>query len=355
MNLKPSLYEHLKWDEDLQPILENLNDVELDESTLSRLIGKQRGGQLLVKWLHQKHRLSNEADLQPASFSERLFWKQFKSNPDNFVIISAENGVAGIKPSMEYIQYMIAKFAKKNKTYSPSGDSHLQYQAVAFTDDGKQIDPKLLQQKDDDSDEVTKNPDRFISTDPTVIKARMGKHSGKDTQNPDNVFNLLSEQIGALRTVWISGFENVKDGEPGAGSVERSKMQTRAGYKASPAVMPDYKAIQLLFAKIEPVLPRIVDQAARFVAGKIAAAGENPPPDLGKLKTRLDTIQSAIKTNDIMLDTEVSPYLRSALSAASGAAPGTPEYTEFANEMARGRAMDLRPLLDALRNSLIKA
>ncbi len=86
-----SILEQIKWDED---ILEAF----IEESSLSKLIGRQQGGQNLVRWLHKKHKLGNEAELVPAPFNERIFWKQFKSNPDDFIIVTAQNGVAGIKP-----------------------------------------------------------------------------------------------------------------------------------------------------------------------------------------------------------------------------------------------------------------
>lgn len=227
LELMPMQDVKAHYDQVMGTVTESIVDEELiDESTLSKLIGKQKGGQLLVQWLHRKHKLSNEAELVPASFNERIFWKQFKSNPDDFVIISGSGGVAGIKPSIEYIQYMQQKFAAKKKVYNPSGDANLQYQAIAFTDSGEKIDPALLQAAPKDGEEP--DYDKFRSVDPTVIKARMGLHHGRDSQNPDNVFNLIAEQIGGIRTVWISGFENAKDAGPGKGSVERDKIAQRS-------------------------------------------------------------------------------------------------------------------------------
>lgn len=353
MKIKPTLYEQLKWDEGIDSLFES-SEVPLDESTLSKLIGKKRGGQLLVQWLHRRHKLSNEADLIPASFSERIFWKQFKSNPDDFVIVSARGGVAGIKPSAEYIKHMTDKFAKKGKVYNPSGDSGLQYQIVVFTDDGKQLDPKLFQKSDDGND--SQSDDAFISSDPTVIKSRMGLHNGRDIQNPDNIFNLLAEQLGDLITVWISGFENVKGGEPGKGSVERDKMAVRSQYKAGPKPVSDAQAIGAIYSKIRTILPKIVDQAQSYAASRLQQVeqGSELEAQFLNLKTKLAGISDDIKRNDEVSDIDISKYIKVALQAASGARIGSKEYSNYVNNLVNGKAAEFRPLIDALRTELIK-
>jgi hypothetical protein len=357
--LKPTLFERIMWDEEINKILKKIDLKEsqwLDESTLSRKIGKEQGGQNLVKWLHRRHKLSNEADLVPVSFKERIFWKQFKSNPDDFVIVSAENGVAGIKPDENYIKKRTAEYQKKGRTYNPSVDHNLPYQIIAFTDDGTQIDPALLRAPDD-------NEGRDAE-DPTVTRARMGVHSGKDIQNPYNVFNLLSEQIGTLRTVWIVGFENVKDGEPGTGAVEREKMKKRSELKASPE-MSEAAAMQKIFSRVRPVLKTLGNQAIlqinrrmqRYIEGgnfegaqKLAASGT-------KLKQFLAAIDTA---KDITIDTsygsptrELSNQIKRAISNASGSPVGSDEYNSFLQDAATGSALKLKPILDSLRDSLV--
>ena len=354
--MQPTLFEQIKFDEE---ILEAF----IEESSLSKLIGKFQGGQNLVRWLHKKHKLGNEAELVPAPFSERIFWKQFKSNPDDFVIVSAQNGVAGIKPSEEYVKHMQEKFAKKGKTYNPSGDANLQYQAIAFTDDGQQIDPALLQAQPKDGEKDKEKDDKFISRDPTVIKARMGLHTGKDMQNPDNIFNLLAEQIGALRMVYVSGFENAKDAEPGKGSVERDKMAKRAAMKA-PSVSDEKESMERIFKRVRPVLKKLGDQAysqivrmaQRYTNGGNFEAAQKAMENGKRLKDFMVQLDSP---NDIKLNTGYgSPTMMfsraivKSLEQASGAKSGTEEYKQWLDAAAKGNATALQPVLDGLREVL---
>jgi hypothetical protein len=234
MDFKLTISEAIKFDDIIREGLDQLSEQALEESSLSKLIGKQQGGQKLVQWLHRKHKLGNDADLQPQPFNERMLWKEFKRNPDNFVVVSATNGVAGIKPYEKMIRDRMEAARKKGKDYDPGGDSTLQYQIIAFTDDGQQVDPSLLQ--------PAREPGEEREVDPTVMKARMGKISGKDTQNSDNVFNLLADQIGTLRTVYLAG-----------GAVERDKMKKRDELGAGPGrqkaaqTMPEAESLFLVW------------------------------------------------------------------------------------------------------------
>jgi len=348
--LKPTLFEQLKWDEEINAILkETIVDEELlDESSLSKMLGKEKGGQNLVRWMHNKHKLSNEADLQPAPFSERLLWKEFKSNPDNFVIVSATDGVAGIKPYEKFIKDRTAEFAKKGKTYNPAGDSTLPYQIIAFTDDGQQVDPALLRQPTAPGEEPEQR-----HPDPTVMKARMGKISGKDMQNPNNTFNLLADQIGPLKTVWVA-----------SSAIERGKMQNRADMKKSPEV-DEMAAVKKIFKRVRPVLKTLGNQALsqinnrakRYIDGgnfegaqKIAASGN-------KLKQFLATIDTS---GEVDLNTSYGHGMRSftdqiikAIADAAGSRPGTDGYKDFLRSASEGNSVALKPVLDALRDNLV--
>jgi len=348
--LRPTLFEQLKWDEEINAILKEtiVEEEILDESTLSKMLGKEKGGQNLVRWMHNKHKLSNEADLQPAPFTERLLWKEFKANPDNFVIVSATDGVAGIKPYEKFIKDREKEFARKGKTYNPAGDSTLPYQIIAFTDDGQQVDPALLRQPTEPGEEPEQR-----HPDPTVMKARMGKISGKDMQNPNNTFNLLADQIGPLKTVWVA-----------SGAVEREKMKGRAAMKAEPEV-DEMDAVTKIFKRVRPVLKtlgaqalsQINNRAKRYIDGgnfegaqKIAASGN-------KLKQFLATIDTS---GDVALDTAYGSQNKTftdqiikAVVQASGSRQGTDEYKDFLKRAANGGTIELKPVLDALRDSLV--
>lgn len=347
LSLKPTLFEQLKWDEEINAILREsvIEEEELDESSLSKLIGKQKGGQKLVHWLHRKHKLGNMADLQPQPFNERMLWKEFKRNPDNFVVVSASAGVAGIKPYEKMIRDRMEAARKKGKEYDPGGDSTLQYQIIAFTDDGQQVDPALLQ--------PARQPDDEREADPTVMKARMGKISGKDTQNPDNVFNLLADQIGSLRTVYLAG-----------GAVERDKMKTRADMKKEPEV-DEMTAVKRIFKRVRPVLrtlgmqalSQINNRAKRYIEGGNFEAATKISQSGVKLKQFLATIDT---TGEVNLDRTYGSNTRSftdqivaAIVSASGSRPGTPEYKEFLKRAADGGSIELKPVLDALRDNLV--
>jgi len=343
--MRPTLFEQLKWDEEIFAVLKEtaIEEEVLDESSLSKKLGKEKGGQNLVRWMHNKHKLSNEADLQPAPFSERLLWKEFKSNPDNFVVVSAENGVAGVKPHEEFIRKRTEEFRKKGKTYNPAGDSTLPYQIIAFTDDGQQVDPSLFRQPTEPGEEPEQR-----HPDPTVMRARMGKISGRDMQNPTNTFNLLADQIGALKTVWVA-----------SGAVEREKMKGRADSRVT-TKMPEQEATQKIFNRVRPVLKTLANQALlqinnrakRYIEGgnfegaqKVAASGQ-------KLKQFLATID---KSGEVALPGygTITQQIRKVIADASGSPAGSEGFRDYLDSAAKGNSAQLKPILDALRDNLV--
>lgn len=342
MITKLTITEAIKFDDIIRQGLTQISESMIDESSLSKLIGKQAGGQKLVQWLHRKHKLGNMADLQPQPFNERMMWKEFKRNPDNFVIVSATNGVAGIKPHEQMIKDRMAAASAKGKPYDPGTDPNLQYQVIAFTDDGQQVDPALLQ--------PARRPGEEREVDPTVMKARMGKISGKDMQNPDNVFNLLADQIGTLKTVYLAG-----------NAVERDKMAGRAELKKPDAALSQDEAMNTVFKKIRPVLKTLASQALstinnrakRFIDGgnfegaqKVAASG-------AKLRQFLATIDKSgdINTSDSF---DLHRQITKAMADASGARPNTTQFREYLNAAAKGSAAALKPILDAMRDNLVE-
>ena len=337
MTIKLTISEAIKFDDIIREGLKLIKEEELEESSLSRLIGKQAGGQKLVQWLHRKHKLGNEADLQPQPFSERMMWKEFKRNPDNFVIVSAAGGVAGIKPYEKMIRDRIAAAQKKGKDYDPGGDATLQYQVIAFTDDGQQIDPALLQ--------PARQPGEEREVDPTVMKARMGKISGKDTQNPDNVFNLLSQQFGALRTVYLAG-----------GAIERDKIGKRAELNKPAEDLPEAEALSKLFSKVRPVLKQLANEAlSPLMRARANAAANDNDDQVEKLTARIKKIKEFLVQIDTTKDVNIvsssfGPALRTALATAAEAPTYSPEYEQYLSAAARGSAAALKPVLDALRD-----
>jgi hypothetical protein len=343
MGFKLTITEAIKLDDIIREGLDQLIEQELEESSLSKLIGKQHGGQKLVQWLHRKHKLGNDADLQPQPFSERMMWKEFKRNPDNFIVVSATNGVAGIKPYEKQLRDRMEAARRKGKDYDPGGDSTLQYQIIAFTDDGQQVDPALLQ--------PAREPGEEREVDPTVMKARMGKISGKDTQNSDNVFNLLADQIGTLRTVYLV-----------AGGVERSKMKARDELGAGPnrqkaaQAMPEAESLSKLFGMVRPVLKKLASEAlSPLMRARVNAVNNDNDDQVEKLSARIKKIKEFIMTIDTSKDVNVmntpfGPALRTAIGTASGAPTYSQEFKDYLSQAASGSRAALKPVLDALRD-----
>ena len=344
MDFKLTITEAIKLDDIIREGLSQIIDEsDLTESSLSKLIGKQQGGQKLVQWLHRKHKLGNDADLQPQPFNERMMWKEFKRNPDNFIVVSATNGVAGIKPYEKMIRDRMEAARKKGKDYDPGGDSTLQYQIIAFTDDGQQVDPALLQ--------PARAPGEEREVDPTVMKARMGKISGKDTQNSDNVFNLLADQIGTLRTVYLAG-----------GAVERGKMKKRDELGAGPnrqkaaQTMPEAESLSKLFSMVRPVLKKLASEAlSPLMRARVNAVNNDNDDQVEKLSARIKKIKEFIMTIDTSKDVNImstpfGPAIRTAVGTASGAPTYSPEFKEYLSQAASGSRAALKPVLDALRD-----
>ena len=347
-----TLFEQMKWDEEI-------DEAFIEESTLSKAIGKQRGGQQLVRWLHRKHKLSNEADLEPVKFTKELLWSQFKSNPDDFVIVSGRRGVAGIKPDKKSFDDYIEAKRKKNQEPNPGRNSSLQYQIIAFTDDGQQVDPELLRvQPEDGEAETERNPD------PTVHRGRMGKNIGSDIQNPNNTFRLLDDQIGPITTVWISGWSGYRGGANdeaphSRGAVERDKIAKRAELMKT-SNMSSTEAVEKIFMRIKPVLKTLANQsilqinkrAQRYIEGgnfegaqRVAATGQK----LKQLLVSLDTNNPI----SVFSQRELTSTITRAIAQASGFLVNSKEYNKYALSAASGNVAELRPILDAVRDQLV--
>jgi hypothetical protein len=363
-----TLFEELKLDEEIKEAFARLaltESMEITESSLSKLLGKKKGGQKLVSWLHKKHKLSNEADLEPVAFNKELLWSEFKSHPDDFVIVSGDGGSAGIKPSQKHIEAMKAQKAKKGESYNPGRDSTLPYQVIAFTDDGQQVDPALLRP----TAEPGKEPDER-DPDPTIQKARMGKSIGKDLQNQNNTFSLLNDQIGPIRTVWISGFAGYRGDpdsiRPATGSVERDKMKKRDELGAGPnrqkaaTVMNKDEAIANIFKRLRPVLQPIVAKAYSKVSLALQdAVKEDHQGDIERLaavRKAINEFKQAIDTSgDIPMTGAVATLMNKAFAAALKTPSYSPEYASGLSDLAKGNSVGLAPVVQSLRKSLIGA
>ena len=356
-------------------LLSELAEHLLNESTLSKLIGAVPGGQHLVRWMHGRHLLSNTAEYQSQPFSERVMWTEFKNHPDQFMIISASGGVAGIKPNEADIKRGEANAAKKGTVYNPARDNTLRYQIVAFRRD-EQVDPALF-----------RNPaevDR--DADPTVMKARGGMIGKRDVRNEFNIFDSLADQIGSLQAVYIStsrvtglgkrdakGF--VKGYEPGGGQragiagthggIEREKIAARRPEQDSrvPSAYDGLAKFKTTLTPIvKPLFKRVGNLAMLDVREEARDAMEAGAFERAQtwmtVAKKIETLLIAInKQGEIDMTGYNNPVGRlidaSVRDAAS--AEGTPQdqYLQMLNTTPG--AEKLKPFMTALKSNLIKA
>jgi hypothetical protein len=161
--------------------------------------------------------------------------------------VSGQGGVAAIKPNKASVEKYRASAAKKKPPHPPVWKSHngsIRYEVIAFSSNGERIPANLLQPagavmpNDADLDDFQDPTAPKIQT----VKARMGLANGRDTQNPNNVFNLLNDKIGPIVAVWMAGWDGLRGGpeelSPSSpGAVERNKIAHREynpGVKSTP-------------------------------------------------------------------------------------------------------------------------
>jgi hypothetical protein len=354
-------------------LLSELAEHLLTESTLSKLIGGVPGGQHLVRWMHGRHLLSNTAEYVSQPFSERVMWTEFKNHPDQFMIISASGGVAGIKPNEADIKRGEANAARKGTVYNPARDNTLRYQIVAFRRD-EQVDPALF-----------RNPaevDRDV--DPTVMKARGGMIGKRDVRNEFNIFDSLSDQIGSLQAVYIStsrvtglGKRDVKGFtkgyEPGAGqragiagasgAIERDKIATRRPEQKA-NVANEYDEMSKFKNTLKPIVKNLFKRVGNLAMLDVreeardameAGAFERAQTWMSVAK-KIETLLIAInKQGDIDLGYGPVGNLIQTSVRAAAQSEGTPtaEYIRMLNTTPG--AEKLKPFMTALKANLIKA
>ena len=388
-----SLFEELELDQAIKSALKQLiitESEEIEESTLSKEIawkpgspGKQeknQGGWNLLQLLHRNHKLSNEADMEPLPFNRDVLYGYFKNHPDHFIIVKGTHGVAAIRPSEEYFAHERNKPQTKKRP-NPKGFAsdpnqdlnapYLQYQVIAFQNDGKQLDSSLF--KDVDAkDKEDDDEDKFTTTDPTVQRLRMGLFHGKDTQSQYNVFKLLSDEIGRLTTMYMSGFHALRKGQlgdqkgaeaeiqPHKGSVEREKIKARSDLKNPAPALSVSEAKTRIFDRIRPILQPIIAKAY----SKVSLALQDAVRDdhQGDLE-RLTSVRKAINEIKVAVDTKgpvalsgtLNNILTKAIEKATGANSYDKNYQTAVSNLAKGPAMKLEPLIQSLRKILIGA
>lgn len=351
--------EQLACQEWTNQLLESI----VQESTLSRLIGKTPGGQHIVRWMHARHKLSNVAEWTSHPFTERVMWTEFKNHPDQFLIVSGSRGVAGIKPNEADIRKGEQSARSRGKVYNPAKDNTLRYQIVAFRED-EQVDPELLRSPEDVDREA----------DPTVMRARGGLPHKKDPAVADNIFDRLREQIGSLQAIYISkghytpgrgqekelarGYELGADGEKAPGAVEREKLAAR---KPADAGNIDTQAeLTTMVKRIRPVLKQLGNQAIGMINNRakryIDGGNFEQAQEIAKTGMAIKQFLTAIDTSgEINLsgwNNPVSNLVRSAMRDA--AADSGVSVDQWLYDINRGSTAQLGPMLDAIRAGFMK-
>lgn len=202
------------------------------------------GGRPLLQYLHKYEKLADTTEWDYIGQGQRLQNKEFKSNPDNVLIIVGRHGVAYAKPDIAYIEKQQEKAAARGKSYDPKNDTNLRYRVVAFDKDLRVdnmlipdeyemetvTDPATGKQKqqvkrDPDSGEpiVAPGGDRSaervrgkLSPDAPVTHRdmrRIGKPQGVDRQNPGNFFDMLRGAIGQITKVYVGSSSLMKSRE----------------------------------------------------------------------------------------------------------------------------------------------
>jgi len=378
-----------------------------EKSQLSRVVGKRPGGIKLIKHLHATEKLSNEAELEPIPVTTgkdaaQLAWAQFNNNPDDFVIVSGQGGVAGIKPNKASVEKFKATAAKKGK--EPNYSKHagaIRYDVIAYTGEGAKVPTNLLQPAgaaQDDGGDLDDYQDADQGAgEPKVkaIKARMGLVHGQDRQNPDNVFNLLNAQIGPITTVWIAGWAGNRGGDTDTmpaspGAVERGKMKGRADLAAKVGepeklAFPDRqtpmpaqadtgtsaRALDVIFKKslTSTRVKKMIGSAIEKLIGAERKAQQNGLRDkaveIGQRILKLEDIQKmALKGEDYDPATKAS-FQRAALRIAGNLVdteqPGLQgqkrdlAVTKYLSSLAKSGSPDLyKPFIRTLMNTLSK-
>lgn len=365
-----SLLESLEWD---GMVKEAMAEFEVEESTLSKSLGKSskrsKGANTLISLMHKNHKLDNDAILNTYPYSTRMFWKQFKSNPDQFMILKGANGVAAIKPSLESFNKRKKAKEAKGGVYNPEEDTYLQYQVVAYMDDGDKVDANFLRMPPAKDDE---KHDTFADKD--IMRTRGGDPRKRDTEY--SIFDKLRDTIGELRFIWVArGYKGKEDmpPEPDADAkidastvlhhpaVNREKMARRKELKGPEnKELSSYEAMDAVFKKIRPVMKKVANQAIMLVKPRLIRALEQDSPEevVDKYKNALTKINRFLMAIDTTKDVstssnEMALFKNALISASGGHQTYSKEFTNYLNSLLKGNTAALQPVFAAIRDSLL--
>ena len=308
-----------------------LEDLALDESTLSSLIGGSPGGQALTTWVHKGFGISNTADFEEITkdVAGRLYLRQFKEYEDQVVVVQCQTGSVAFKPHEEFYKARRAD-PKFGPGHDFKGDTTTLYTVVGFKNDQRVDnllipDPKLADMKEPGvkksseemqadletaQEKVAKQRATMLNPNapPTVFKITRGGQPFKADPN-DNFFDRIKSVLGPVTRVLVSSqsFQKIpkKDvkgfvkGEykpgivpaPGEGdeehyisgpytgertrvkgAIEREKMAGRAANKeVAKGPANETEALTATFKRVRPVMGKLGNQALDIIKRRMTA------------------------------------------------------------------------------------
>lgn len=198
-----NIVQHLS---DLKQQIDLLEDANLEESTLTRLVGKDAAGQNLARYLHRYHKLNNTADLEPLPVTARGGWTEMLSHADNILIMQGDNGWAFYKtlPEEQWIHNTPDPINRGMRSQdSPSTIRAEFYVALntgrVLTAQEIMQDIAKLEKSPDARDltrKVTTSGDRTDNFYHRAILRGGRKANEKDARNPENMYDIVRSMIG---------------------------------------------------------------------------------------------------------------------------------------------------------------
>ena len=220
----------------------------LEASTLIQQFGDSDTGLALAKYLHEKYKVSNRAELVPFVHpTGNLDLMTAKQHYDNFTILKGPNGWAAFKPSEEYLRPKL-----DDPKYKPSIDKSLVYIGIfSLKNQDDIIEKEIIGTR---GGSYAKKEKAEVTT-PTIADQLKEYIGTKGIQ----VFRLLKRddpEVATMDPELLSGQRSREVGPPGA-SVERRKIDVRASKKQEGSVE---SILDKLSVRISRIIPNINKQ-----------------------------------------------------------------------------------------------
>lgn len=233
--------------------------MNLFESTLSKLIGTEKGGQDLVSALHRTHKLSNDAKFDPI---DKISWSWFKANRDNFAILVGTTGSAGIKTDRNdnYIVVAVGEDGQVHTAQESRGGTALDFIKSVIGKTRKIYTTR-----------------RGVEQEKINKRASLNKQADVSTYNPELLLKKLRPMIArytekAAASVQGMAIQMIKSGNYSGASKKLDRLQRLASITASLDV-EDRSKIKWDTREIRS-LADVLDKAVK------AAYGESNPEGL---------------------------------------------------------------------------